>query len=57
MPVLERNEDIRPGTNGPGVENENGPLLLQLSMTHNLVITNTIFRQSTATYEGTWMQP
>jgi hypothetical protein len=41
---------------GLGVENRNGLMLLQLCMAHNLIITNTIFRQSN-NWKGTWMHP
>lgn len=54
-----RQADLWPGiigTNGIGNVNANGARLLSKCAEHNLVVTNTIFRQRNK-YKGTWRHP
>lgn len=54
-----RQSDVWPGvlgSNGVGNVNSNGELLLQKCAEHDLVITNTVFRQRNK-FKGTWKHP
>ena len=54
-----KDSDIWPGVigkNGIGNMNDNGQLLLSKCAEHDLVITNTIFRQRDK-FKGTWRHP